>query len=182
MPSDDSWRKVGYVRRAHGIRGAVIIKSLSDDPRRFSVGATLRTDETPPRDVEVVESRSHNDGFLVTIAGLDGRDAAEAFKGTSLFVPASDRRTLEIDEFWPEDLVGLQVFTVDGDDLGVIRAVVDGAAQDRLRIGLHNGDDVEVPFVAALVPVVDMKARRVEVDLPVGLIGDGAIIDRPDTA
>ncbi len=182
MLPDGAWRKVGYVRRAHGIRGAVIIKSLSDDPLRFSEGSVLRTDENPPRDIEVYSSRPHKDGFLVTFSEIATRDASEAFKGTSLFVSASDRRDLEVDEYWPEDLVGLQVFTIDGDDLGVVRAVVTGAAQDRLRVQLHTGDEFEVPFVAALVPIVDIETRRIEVDLPIGLIGDGAIIDRPGDA
>jgi 16S rRNA processing protein RimM len=156
------------------------VRSLSDDPLRFSEGSVLHTDESPPRDVEVFSSRPHKDGFLITFSGIGDRDASEAFKGTSLFVPASERRELDADEFWPEDLVGLQVFSIDGEDLGVVGEVLAGAAQDRLRVDLHSGDKAEIPFVAALVPVVDIEARRIEVDLPIGLIGEGAIVDTPD--
>ena len=180
MSDEPAWRKVGYIQRAHGIRGAVTIVSISDDPTRFVVGAVLRTDETPPREIAVVSSRPHKSGYLVTFAEFDSRDAAEAAKGLSLFVPATDRRTLDEDEYWPEDLAGLVVVTVTGDEIGVIESVLVGTAQDRLRVRLHSGAHAEIPFVSALVPVVDLAAGRVEVDLPVGLIGAGAIVDLPD--
>lgn len=162
--------KVGYVRRAHGIKGAVVVKALTDDPDRFAPGRTLGTDR---QDLELTVDavQPHHDGLLVSFSGVSDRATAESLRGISLLIEPADRRDLDSDEFWPEELVGLRVFTVSGSDLGRVAAVIEGSAQDRLAVDGSAGS-FEIPFVAALVPEVDVAAGRVVVDLPAGLAGD----------
>lgn len=157
----------GYVRRAHGIRGEVVVRSLSDDPGRFAVGKTLLTDETPPRPLTVVRSRGHADGVLLQFESIDDRNAAEALRGVSLTIEPSERRTLDDDEFWPDDLIGLVAVDADGDSLGRVTGVVLGDAQDRLVVTTGDGTEVEVPFVAAIVG--DILDGAIEIDAPEGL-------------
>lgn len=163
--------KVGYVRRAHGIKGAVVVKALTDDPDRFVPGRTLSTDRED-LDLTIDTVQPHKDGLLVAFSGVSDRATAESLRGISLLIEPADRRDLDPDEFWPEQLVGLRVFTVSGSELGRVATVIEGSAQDRLAVA-GPGGDFEVPFVAALVPEVDVVAGRVVVDLPAGLVGDG---------
>jgi 16S rRNA processing protein RimM len=86
-----------------------------------------------------------------------------------VFVAA--RRQLEDDEFWIEDLIGLEVTDDRGTDLGKVTDVVFGPAQDRLVISGENGE-FEVPFVADLVPVVDTSVGRIEVKWIEGLVSE----------
>ncbi len=107
--------------------------------------------------------RQGKKGPQVAFEGVADRVQAEELRGQEVFV--SEPRSLEEGEFFLADLVGLEVRPGGG----VVVGVETGAAQDRLVIE-RKGDRFEVPFVEALVPVVDIEAGYVEVvDLP-GLI------------
>jgi 16S rRNA processing protein RimM len=160
---------VGYVKRAHGIAGSLLVVPLTDIPQeRFRPGARL---EVAPggRSLVVSAVRPHREGLLVDVDGVADRDSAEELRGATLTIGRSQRRSLDADEFWEDDLVGLEVCHADGRVLGVVSAVVTGAAQDRLVVATSGADKVEVPFVSAIVVEVDVATGRVVVDPPEGL-------------
>ena len=170
MSSGESERiAVGYVRRAHGLRGDVLLRPLSDDPDRFVVGAAFLTDELPPRSLEVIEVRPHSEGILLRVRQVSSRNAAEALRGVTFTIDAEERRQLDENEFWPEDLEGLNALDATGAPLGEVTGVVTGAAQDRLTVTTPDGAVVEVPFVAAIVYEVDIESGVVRMDPPPGL-------------
>lgn len=157
----------GYIRRAHGIRGEVIVRSLSDDPDRFAVGKVLVTDEDPPRSLEITRSRSHSHGALLQFASIVDRTSAETLRGVSLTIEPAERRPLDDDEFWPDELVGFVLVDTSGVTVGTVTDVVLGDAQDRLVVLTADGATVEVPFVTAIVG--DIADGVIEVDPPEGL-------------
>lgn len=160
--------KVGYVRRAHGIKGAVIVRVLGEEVAQFAVGSSIRTDNKNHPSLTVDAAQSHKDGLLVVFEGITDRNIAETLRGTSFVVRPGDRRQLDQDEFWPEQLIGLRVVAPDGNDIGTVAELSTGGAQDRLMVTTDTGT-FAVPFVAALVPVVDVEAGRIVVDAPDGL-------------
>ncbi len=163
---------VGYVRRAHGINGAVVVRPLTDDPvGRWLPGAELASDGNPPITYVVSQVGPHKDGILVRFEGVTDRDTAEALRGTSFTIAADDRRELDAEEFWPDDLVGCTVVDEAGESLGTVESVEFGAAQDRLSVRTPNGV-VEVPFVDAIVPTVDLDARTIVMTPPAGLFSE----------
>ncbi len=160
---------VGYVRRAHGIKGAVIVRPLTDDPdRRWVPGAVVHSDARPAVEYTVVTASRHPAGMLVRFSGVDDRNMAEALKGTSFTISPDERRDLEEDEYWPDDLVGCTVVDPSGATLGIVESVVFGAAQDRLAVRTDHGV-VEVPLVDAIVPTVDLDTRTITATPPPGL-------------
>lgn len=108
-------------------------------------------------------------GLLVRFDGCPDRTSAEALRGIALFVEAGERRTLGQDEFWPDELVGLEVRDPSGHRRGTVTAFMEGAAQDRLIVETPDGP-VEIPFVKALVPVVDVEEGFIVVEPVEGLI------------
>ena len=100
--------------------------------------------------------RSGNKGPQVAFEGVTDRESAQQLRGKDVIV--SERRQLGEREYWPEDLVGLEVRPGGGR----ITAVSHGAAQDRLVVE-REGRHFEVPFVDELVPVVDTGAGFVEI-------------------
>lgn len=162
----------GYVRRAHGIRGDVVVRSLSDDPARFAVGSTFLTDEEPPRTLVVARARSHADGELLGFASISDRTTAETLQGASLTITMDERRELGEGEFWPDELVGLTAVDSTGSPLGTVTDVVLLEAQDRLVVTTPDGERVDVPFVDALVGKVDPERREIAVRPPEGLFPD----------
>jgi 16S rRNA processing protein RimM len=170
MPATAAKRiPVGYIRKPHGVRGAVVIRPLTDNPDRFSPGQVLITDETPPRLLTVAESQQHRDGVLATFVEVLDRTAAEALPGVTLAIAAADRRSLDEDEYWPDALEGLAAIDPTGKHLGRVTGVVIGTAQDRLVVTTEDGTAVEVPFVEAIVGEVHPSLGYVVIDPLEGL-------------
>jgi 16S rRNA processing protein RimM len=160
----------GYVRRAHGIHGDVVVRGmLQDAADRFVPGAVLLTNEDTPRNFEIVGVRSHQGDYIVTFNEIGDRTTADALRGIQFVIDRADRRDLEPGEWWPEDIEGCDVYSKDGDVVGVIASVITGAAQDRIVVETPEGAKAEVPFVSELVPQVDVEHRRIVVELPEGI-------------
>ena len=176
---------VGRIGRPHGVRGEVSVEPRTDEPdRRFVPGTVLGTEapraapraESPaagtrPSRLTVRAVRWHQDRLLVTFDELADRTAAESARGLLLLTEVpEDARPDDPEEFYDHQLVGLRVVTTDGRDVGEVRAVVHGAAQDLLAVRPEAGPEALVPFVTALVPEVDLAGRRVVVADRPGLL------------
>jgi 16S rRNA processing protein RimM len=169
--SSDHLIPVGYVRRAHGIRGDVLVRGLgADAEERFVVGVPVTTGEDDPRSFDIVSLRPQRTDYLIHLAGVDTRNDAEALVGVQFVIEKADRRDLDEDEWWIEDVVGCHVFDIAGERIGEVTGVVVGSSQDRLVVDTDDGRRGEIPLVDPLVPTVDIELRRVVVDLPEGLI------------
>jgi 16S rRNA processing protein RimM len=167
---DDDVVAVGRIGPARGVRGEVFVEPWTDDPAgRFAMGSVLRTDPIEAGPLTVESSSTGGGKLVVHFEGVDDRMAAEALRGTELLITASERPPLDDpNEFYDTDLVGMAARTVDGEELGPVRDVVHAAGADYLVIEV-DGRDRLVPFVAAVVPTVDVGARVVEIDPPTGL-------------
>ena len=161
---------VGVVGRPHGVRGEVTVEPRTDEPdRRFAPGQELRT-EGGSRPLTVVAMRHHDGRLLVRFQGLEDRTAVESVRGARLVADVdADERPAEPTEFYDRQLVGLQVRTPTGDAVGVVIAVLHPPGQDLLEI--RTATEVRlVPFVAALVPEVDLDVGVLTVADLTGLL------------
>jgi 16S rRNA processing protein RimM len=172
---------VGRVGRAHGIRGEVSVELRTDEPdRRFSAGVVLRTQAPqggephgPGRPVALTVrgTRWHQSRLLVTFEEARDRNDAEALRGLLLAVEVDPSESPEDpEEFYDHQLMGLAVVTRGGEPVGEVAEIVHGPAQDLLSVRAEDGREILVPFVAQLVPEVDLPARRVVVEDIPGLL------------
>jgi 16S rRNA processing protein RimM len=169
---------VGRIGHAHGVNGEVSVEVRTDDvDYRFAAGSTLATDPPERGPLTVVRVRPHAGRLLVAFAGMTDRAAAEAVRGTLLVADsATSAQPTDPDEYWDHDLVGLSAVTVAGVTAGEVVEVLHLPAQDVLVVRRSDADDdgeVLIPFVAAIVPEVDVHGGRVVIDPPDGLL-DGA--------
>jgi 16S rRNA processing protein RimM len=149
--------RVGVLGRPHGLDGSLGLYIDPADLVYVQVGATVVVLDEP---YTVRAVRPGTKGPLITFEEVSDRETAETIRGNHVY--AAERRALSVDEYWPEDLVGLEVRPGGG----VVTAVAHGATQARLVVS-RGEETFEVPFVADLVPVVDIAAGFVEVvDLP----------------
>lgn len=155
--------------RAHGLHGHVVVHPETDHPGRFSRRATVQAADG--RTLTVATAGDRSPGILVRFAEVADRTAAEALVGTELWIAADDRRPLDDDEFWPDEVVGCSVATASGRPVGTVVDVIEGAAQHRLVVE-HEGVTFEIPFVQELVPHVDPAAGRIVVSDISGLVPD----------
>ena len=153
---------VGVIKGAHGVRGEVRVKSFTTDPDAvFTYGPLL--DKAGKPVLTPKSARPGKDHFIVRPAEQKQKEDWDALRGTLLHVPRASLPQAEEDEFYIEDLVGLDVYAGGAERAGRVRAVQDFGAGDLLDIDLAGGGSVMVPFTLADVPVVDLAARRVVV-------------------
>jgi 16S rRNA processing protein RimM len=176
---------IGRIGKPHGIRGEVTVELRTDEPdRRFATGAVVHT-QTPqggepygpgrPTVLTVRGTRWHQSRLLVSFEEVRDRTAAEVVRGLLLAVEVDPAESPEDpDEFYDHQLVGLDVVTSEGAQVGEVTEIVHGPAQDLLSVRADDGREILVPFVAQLVPEVDLDAGRVVVVDSPGLLSPAA--------
>jgi 16S rRNA processing protein RimM len=178
---------VGRMGKAHGLHGEVSVELRTDEPeRRFAEGAVLST-QTPsgaaphgpgrPATLTVRAARWHHTRLLVSFHEVADRSSAEALRGLVLLTTVDPSEVPDDpEEFYDHQLVGLRVETTGGDAVGTVAEVLHSAGQDLLAIRSTAGSEVLVPFVQALVPVVDVRGGRLVVEDRPGLL-DTSLLD-----
>ena len=161
---------VGRIGRAHGVRGEVVIEVRTDDPdTRFAAGTKIATDPESAGPLTVERTRWHSGRLLARFAGIGDRHAAESLRGTWLVVDPGDiPPSTDPDDFHDQELIGLTAVTTDGARVGEVTDVLHHG-QDLLVIRGPAGETL-VPFVAAIVPEVDVPGGRLVIDPPPGLL------------
>ena len=156
---------VGRVGKAHGILGEATIEVRTDlAQERFAIGAVLDTDTHGQ--LTVSTAHVHNGILLLGFEGVSDRNSVEALRNELLYAdvdinaPAEDE-----DDFHVLQLIGCQAHLVDGDLFGEVSDVLNLPGQDVLVIKV-DGAEVLIPFVRALVPIVDITAKRLTVIPP----------------
>jgi 16S rRNA processing protein RimM len=181
-PIPEGWLEIGKIVSPQGLHGEMRIFSESDFPERFEVPGTrwlLRPGQMEPEPVELLSGRNieGKNLYIIELAGVDDRNQVEELRGCKLLVPQSDRPELEDDEYHVVDLIGLPVFMQESGELvGTVLDVIP-AGHDLLEVELHQEKQGEksrkpvlIPFVKAIVPVVDLATSRIEITPPEGLL------------
>ena len=166
----DERATVGRIGRPHGLAGEVYVRSHSDTSDRFRPSVVFVTDEQPSRRLEVRSTRYHQGKLLVTFVDIGDRTEAESLRGAGLTIDAGDRRILDEDEYWPDDLIGLIVEDEGGRAVGTVASVETDGPQDRLVVRTTSGQLALVPFVKELVPDIRIEEGRVTIHPIAGLL------------
>jgi len=157
---------VGRIGRAHGIRGEVTVDVRTDEPdRRFAPNSKLVAGD---RTLTVARTRWHSGRLLAAFAEVPDRTAAESLRGTMLEAEVDpDEVPSDEGEFYDRQLIGLSARTTSGAVIGEITSVVHHGEQDTLVLRSDSGAEILVPFVAEIVPTVDVAGGHVVVtDVP----------------
>jgi 16S rRNA processing protein RimM len=160
---------VGVVTGAHGVRGAVRLKSFTGEPEAIAGYGPLQ-DERGERRFALRILGNAKGVLIAAISGIDDRDRADALRGLRLYLPRAALPPTEAEEYYHADLIGLAAALPDATPVGTVRAVHDFGAGDTLEIERMQGPPVMVPFTRAVVPVVDLDAGRLVLDPPPGLL------------
>jgi 16S rRNA processing protein RimM len=167
---------VGRIGRPHGVRGLVTVEVRTDDPDlRFAPGTELRTDPPTRGPLTVVDKRWHSGTLLLQLAAPSGevyelRETVDALRNTLLLVPVAELPEIEEpDSYYDHQLIGLSARLPDDSVIGEVTAVRH-EAQDLLVVRRPGQAEALIPFVAAIVPTVDLDGGFLVVDPPEGLL------------
>ena len=164
---------VGALAGAFGVRGEVRLKSFTSNPDDIENYAPLFT-ENGDKSFEIVITSRLKNGFAARLSGVVKKEQADDLKGTKLFVPRDRLPSLQEDEFYYSDLIGMIVYDTGGNEIGRVQAVLNHGAGDLLEIrGANLKMSIIIPFTKEVVPTVDIASRRIVTDPPDGLLPGG---------
>lgn len=183
--SKDKLTCVAVIVGAHGVHGAVKVKSYTQVPEDFSSFGPLLGE-----DGQVVltpkNPRPINNAFTMRSPEIKTREQAMEMKGTLLYIPRDILPEPEEDDFYYTDLVGMDVKSTDGKRVGTICGVHDFGAGDMLEIKPDKKAEKQAsffhPFTKLAVPKVDLKARRVVIHIEEAVMGRAPAAEPKDDA
>jgi 16S rRNA processing protein RimM len=179
VPED--WVHLARFRHPQGRKGEVFAELLTDFPEKFAerrrlwlLGGTSGAGGVAlPREVELIAHWLHKGGIVLHFAGVDSISAAETLKGLIVAIPRAERAALDEDEVYIGDLIGCALIDVIGANpvaVGEIENVDRMAGPVALLVVSGATGEVLIPFAKSYLRKIDLKAKRVEMALPEGLI------------
>ena len=159
----------GKILAAHGIKGEVKVKPLTDNPRRYRRGNSLYL-EKEDTFVLITSVRDAGDDLLIVkFKGVDDRTRAEKLRGSFLQVEEENVPPLPEGEYYHFQLLGMEVVEEDGTYLGVLSDFVESGSNDVYKIDCGNGDYLLLPALKQVMTEVDVAKKKMIVRLLPGL-------------
>jgi 16S rRNA processing protein RimM len=173
---DAAWVAVAVLGKPRGNRGELTAIGLTSKPERFeSLERVFLSGHPEPFAIE--EIWEHKGGLVFKFEGVDSISAAETLHGCEVRVPISERVQLDSDEYFDSDLVGCEMFDhKSGERLGKVTALQEGGGAGLLVL---NGSTL-IPFARRICVMIDVARKRIEVELPEGLLDVNAVDAEPE--
>lgn len=154
---------VGFVRRAHGIRGDLLIHSLTEDPLTIGTYDTLMDGEGGSWTPHQPRPKGHD--VILRFEGVETRDQAERLKGKQLFVHRQDLPHLNDGEWYWVDMVGFNVMSSlsphEPKHFGIVGGMSDYGAGPVLSIHDKGREIAMIPFIDDAVNSIDMQGQSI---------------------
>lgn len=162
--------ELGAVARPHGIRGELAVDWHADAAPGDFPRLWLCRRGGESRAVAVLAVRSHKGRPMLTLAGVTGRDEAEALRGAALCVPRAELPAPAEGEAYLADLMGADIVLPDGSRVGRLDHVERPAGQEVWAIRTDDGREVLFPAQPGFIRSFDLAGHRVCIDPPPGLL------------
>ncbi len=169
----EKWFNVGKIVNTHGIRGEVRVISKTDfADERYKVGNVLflfMPGSKGPIELTVKSHRKHKNFDLLTFEGFENINDVEKFRDGIIKVPESQLGNLEEDEYYYHEIIGCQVFTAEGEEIGKVTEILSPGANDVWVIKSKAGKEILIPYIEDVVKKVDVKDKVIIIEPMEGL-------------
>ena len=162
--------QVGVITQPHGVRGEVKVFPTTDDPVRFKKLKKVILDTGKEKlDLEVEHVKFFKQFVIVKFKEFDNINDIERYKRCPLLVTRENAVSLEEDEYFVADMIGMKVITEDGTEFGTLSDVMETGANDVYVISKEGADDILLPAIKDCVKQVDIEGGTMQVHLLDGL-------------
>jgi 16S rRNA processing protein RimM len=163
---------IARIVKARGIRGEVACDVETDFPERFQSldRVTVRMPDKRRLVLALEDHWFHKDRVILKFEGYDTMTAAEGLVGGQLVISEADGLELEDGEFYEYQVVGAEVVAITGEKIGVVTRLMRTGGTDLLVIEGEGGRELLIPFADDICTEVDVKAGRITVNPPEGLL------------
>ena len=159
---------VGFLRRAHGLRGEIIMDLHTDFPERFRSGRKLFLGEEY-KPVTLSGVRPHAKGMLVKFKGVESPEDAGQFRNQWVYVKASDVPSLPEGKLYQHELFGFAVIDESGNSLGELVEIIETGANNVYVVRDELGKEILLPAIPSVILETDPVQRVIRVHLLEGL-------------
>ncbi|MGQ9502433.1 MAG: ribosome maturation factor RimM [Anaerolineae bacterium] len=162
---------IGRILRPHGVHGEVLVEVLTDFSERFDEleVAYLGHDNWHATPYRVRTRRWHRAGALLSFEGCPNRTSVEALRDMLVQIPIEEAKPLPEGSYYAHELIGLDVVTTEGEELGRISDVLFTAANDVYVVQSARGE-ILLPAISQVIQEMDLAAGRIIVTLLPGLL------------
>ncbi len=167
----EQFLRVGVISSTHGIKGEVKVFPTTDDVKRFKKLKNVILDTGREHlNLEVEGVKFFKQFVILKFKGIDNINDIEKYKGKDLLVDRANAVKLRKDEYFVVDLIGLEVFTEDGEKFGTMKDVLETGANDVYIIDSLNHGEVLIPAIKQCVLDIDIEANKMVIHLMKGLV------------
>jgi 16S rRNA processing protein RimM len=175
LPEQKDCLRIGRIVGFHGLKGDTKVRPADRDASwSDSLESVLVFDAKTgqPRRLKISGSKHNGPHVLLRFTEYPDRTAAEPLMGLELYAIPDELPEPENDEYYANDLIGLNVFLADSTDpCAIVQDLVSSTGADFLELKLvEDGKVIVVPFQTHFFPLVDLKARRLTLSLPPGFL------------
>lgn len=166
---------IGKIVKAHGIRGELKVQPYSDFPERVRLltRVYLETGGTD-KAYQVLNASVHGRFWIISLEGVNNPEQAEQLRGTPVKIPLAERMPLPEGAYYLDELIGLEVYTVEGQLLGCLSEVLQTGSNDVYVVSsedqVKGSRQILIPALKSVVVHLDPARKRMEVALPEGLL------------
>ncbi len=159
---------IGLIKRAHGIKGEVLIDPQTFNVKRFSkkVKVSLRFSTGELKNYTIASSRNAAQGILIKFEEVPDRNAAELLRGAEICIPISERLPLPDNRAYYDEIIGMKVVDNEsGEELGIVRDIREMPQGDLYTVKLKDGSEKLITSAGEEIKKLDKKKKEVRVKL-----------------
>lgn len=162
---------LGKITGTHGVKGDVKVYPFAPDPERFKeLKKVYIVDRGEPVEREIKRCRIMKDFVLLGFMGILDMNDAESIKGCRIAIDKKNIKDLPEGTHFVFDLINCRVFDENHNELGVVWDVLTTGANDVYLVQRDNKKDLLIPVLTSVIKKVDIKNKRIDVELPEGLL------------
>lgn len=162
---------VGKITTTHGLKGTVKVLPMTEKKERFydlvQIMAELADGKQKVLTIEGISS--FKEGFLIDFKEIKDVNAAQKLRGAYLQIPRSQAMELEEGEYYIFEIIGAEVFTDEGECLGILENVIETGANDVYEVKTEDGKEILIPVIPDCVLEVNTEEKKVVVHLLEGM-------------
>src|SRR5699024_847633 len=162
---------IGTIMNTHGIKGEVKINPSTDFNSRFNPGKIVYLSlEDKALELIIKKSRNHKQQLLVQFEGYESIQQVEEWKGSHLYIKASQQKQLKENEYYYHEIIGCDMVTTEGIRLREINSILAPGANDVWIVQDEKEQEYLIHYIADVVKKVDVQTKKVPIELKEGLI------------
>ncbi|MDZ7314778.1 MAG: ribosome maturation factor RimM [candidate division KSB1 bacterium] len=165
---------IGRIIKPHGVRGALKIEPLTDDPKRFTLlkRVFIGNDAAFYQEYQIARVQYSGGSVLLTLKELTTFEQADRLRNQYVQIPESESLPLPDGVHYYHEYVDLSVFTADGSYIGRVKELLDLPAQDLFVIENEQGREILIPDVPQFIRQIDFLQRKMIVEVIDGLLSE----------